>query len=162
MRFLLVILTLTALVSCGKNGGGSSSRSPQAQQCEVDGRSVSCDSIYDGLGVDLLDSQIDVPATVSSSDIAFNESRTTETQGRRIECTTSVMKGDVYHYSISGDTLFLDTPAGNLQMKKVHGDGGVVGTWKWTGIVDGATYQTKLLTVLKGMNRVIMKTVCER
>lgn len=161
MRFLLVILTLTALVSCGKNGGGSSS-APQAQQCEVDGQSVSCDSIYDGLGVDILDSQIDIPATVTSSDISFNESRTTRTEGRRIECVTSVTKGDVFHYSLSGDVLYLDTPAGNIQMKKVHGEGGVVGTWKWSGIVDGATYQTKLMTVLKGMNRVIMKTICER
>ncbi len=161
MRFLLVILTLTALISCGKNSESSSS-APQAQQCEVDGHSVSCDSIYDGLGVDILDSQIDAPATVTASDISFNESRTTRTEGRRIECTTTVTKGDVYHYSVNGDVLSLDTPAGNIQMKKVHGEGGVVGTWKWSGIVDGATYETKLMTVLKGMNRVIMKTICER
>lgn len=162
MRFLLMILVLSVVVSCGKSGGGSGSSTPEAQQCEVNGVVVSCDSIYDGLGVDILDAMIDAPATVTSSTITFNQARSVKAQGRRIDCAASVNMGDVYRYTVNGETLYLDTPAGNITMKRVHGEGGVVGTWKWTGIVDGATFQTKLMTVMKSMNRVIMKTTCER
>jgi hypothetical protein len=163
MRFLLTVFILSALVACGKNGGGGSASSvPQRDQCQVDGHVVSCDSIYDGLGVDILDAQVDVPATVSDSAITFNQARTSDQQGRRIGCKVSVNAGDVYRYTVNGNILYLDTPTGNMQMKLVHGEGGVVGTWKWTGIVDGATFQTRVLTVLKARNRVIMKTTCER
>lgn len=163
MRFLLSILLLTAVVACGKNGGsGSGSAQGESNQCEVDGRVVSCDSIYDGLGVDILDAMIDVPASVDGSSITFNQARAVKTEGRRINCAASVSAGEVYRYSVHGDSLTLDTPAGNVTMKRVHGEGGVVGTWKWSGIVDGATYQTRLMTVVKSMNRVIMKTTCER
>jgi hypothetical protein len=163
MRFLLMIVLLSAVVACGKGGsGGSGSSNPELQQCEVGGRVVSCDSIYDGLGVDILDALIDIPATVSSSAITFNQARSAKTEGRRINCAASVNSGDVYRYTVNGNSLYLDTPTGNVTMKRVHGEGGIVGTWKWSGIVDGATFQTKLLTVVKSMNRVIMKTTCER
>ncbi len=163
MRFLLTVFILSTLIACGKDGGGSkSSVLPEAQQCEVNGVVVSCDSIYDGLGVDILDAHIDVPATVSSSDITFNENRSIRAQGRRIECSLAVNKGDIYRYTVNGNVLYLDTPKGNIQMKRVNGGSGVVGSWKWSGIVDGATYQTRLMTVLRTMNRVIMKTTCER
>lgn len=161
MRFLLSILLLTAVVACGKNGG-SGSASPEAQQCEINGEAVSCDSVYDGLGVDILDAMIDVPATVSSSAITFNQARAVKTAGRRINCEASVAAGEVYYYSVNGETLTLDIGSRNITMKRVHGEGGLAGTWKWSGIVDGATYQTKLMTVVKSMNRVIMKTTCER
>ena len=165
MRFLLMILLLTAVVSCGKNGGGGSGASvlPEAQQCEVNGEVVSCDSIYDGLGVDILDASIDVTANVSDSAITFTQARTVKSQGRRIDCSVSVNAGDVYRFSVNGDVLYLDTPTGNITMKRVHHNGGgIAGTWKWSGIVDGATFQTRLMTVTKTLNRVIMKTNCER
>lgn len=162
MRFLLVVLFSTALISCGKNGGGSSSSGPQAQKCEIDGRSVSCDSIYDGLGVDILDASIDVPATITSSTMTFPQARSAKSDGRRISCGVSVNAGDVYRYSVNGDTLYLDTPAMNLTMTRVSGSDGVVGTWKWSGIVDGATLQHRLLTVVKNLSHVVMKTTCER
>lgn len=164
MRFLLIFLLLTAVVSCGKkSGGGSASADPEAQQCEVNGVVVSCDSIYDGLGVDILDAAIDVTANVSASAITFTQARSVKSQGRRIDCSISVNSGDVYHYTVSGDSLYIDMPTGNITMKRVHHNGGgVAGTWKWSGIVDGATYQTRLMTVTKSLNRVIMKTTCER
>ncbi len=162
MRFLLMIVLLSAVVACGKNGGSGSGSSPESQQCEINGEVVSCDSVYDGLGVDILDAMIDVPATVTASTITFNQARAVKTEGRRINCAASVNSGDVYRYTVNGNALYLDTPAGNISMKRVHGEGGVIGTWKWSGIVDGATYQTKLMTVVKSMNRVIMKTTCER
>lgn len=165
MRFLLSILLLTAVVSCGKNGGSGSGSGagsdPELQQCEVNGETVSCDSIYDGLGVDILDASIDVPATISSTAITFTQSRSVNSQGRRINCSLSVNSGDVYRYTVNGDELLLDTPNGNIEMKRVYGSG-VVGKWRWRGIVDGATFQTRILTVTKNMNRVFMKTTCER
>lgn len=160
MRFLLTIILLSAVVACGKGGsGGSGSSDPDAQQCEVNGVVVSCDSIYDGLGVDVLNAKIDVPATIDSTSITFTQSRNVKSEGRRISCTASVNAGDVYRYSINGSTLYLDTPSGNIRMTRVHGSG-IMGMWRSTGIVDGATFQEKLLTVAK--NRVILQTNCER
>ncbi len=163
MRFLLSILLLTAVVSCGKSGGGGSASSePEAHQCEVNGEVVSCDQIYDGLGVDILDAAIDVSATVSPSAITFTQARAVKSQGRRIECSVAVNSGDVYNYTVNGNSLYLDMPAGNITMTRVSGSGGIAGTWKWKGVVDGATFQTRLMTVTKSLNRVIMKTICER
>lgn len=163
MRFLLIVLFSVAVVSCGKSGGGSSGNRLQAQKCEVDGQAVSCDSIYDGLGVDILDASVDAPATVTNSSITFSQARSGKSDGRRISCSVSVAAGDVYRYSVNGDTLYLDTPTRNMTMKRVHGDGdGIVGTWKWSGIVDGATLETRLMTVVKNMSHVILKTSCER
>lgn len=160
MRFLFTILLLSAVVACGKGGsGGSGSANPEAQQCEINGEVVSCDSIYDGLGVDVLNAKIDVPATIDSSSITFSQARSVKSDGRRISCAVAVNAGDVYRYTISGDSLYLDTPAGNMTMKRVHGSG-IMGMWRWTGYVDGATYQERLLTVSK--NRIILQRNCER
>lgn len=161
MRFLSLILLTFAVVSCGKGGsGGSGSAIPEGMQCEVDGQAVSCDSIYDGLGVDILTAKIEAPASVGDSAISFTQSRSDVKEGRRINCGISVNAGDVYRYSVSGDTLYLDTPTANMQMKRVYGSG-IVGKWKWSGIVDGATFKTFILTVTKSQ-KVFLQTTCER
>lgn len=160
MRFLISILLLTAVVSCGKSGGGgSSSANPEAQQCEINGEVVSCDSIYDGLGVDVLNAKVDAPATIDGSSITFTQSLTNKAQGRRIACSVSIGSGNVYRYTISGNTLYLDTPEGNVTMNRVHGSG-IMGMWRSTRYVDGATFEEKLLTVKK--NSVVIQKNCER
>lgn len=160
MRFLLPILLLTAVVSCGKNsGGGSTSLTPEGEQCEINGEVVSCDSIYDGLGVDVLNAKVDASAVIDGSSIAFTQSLNQKTQGRRIACSVSVGTGSVYHYTISGTTLYLDTPEGNMTMNRVHGTG-IMGMWRSTRYVDGATFEERLMTVKK--NSVVIQKNCER
>lgn len=160
MRFFLPILLLTVVVSCGKNGGrGSASSGPDAQQCEINGEVVSCDSIYDGLGVDVLNAKVDAPATIDGSSITFTQSLNHKTQGRRIVCSVAIGSGSVFHYSISGTTLYLDTPDGNITMNRVHGSG-IMGMWRSTSYVDGATFEERLMTVKK--NSVMIQKNCER
>ncbi len=160
MRFLLVLLALTALVACGKNGGGGSSKEvSEAQQCEVNGEVVSCDSIYDGLGVDVLNAKVDAPATIDSSSITFTQSLTNKAQGRRIACSVAVTSGTVYRFTINDNTLYLDTPEGNITMTRVHGSG-IMGMWRSTRYVDGATYEERMMTVKK--NSVLIQKNCER
>lgn len=161
MRFLLPILLLSVVVACGKNGGsGTGSAQGESSPCRIDGEVVSCDSIYDGLGVDVLNAKISVAATVDGSRITFTEAGAQTAAGRRVSCSVSVRAGDSYPYSVSGNTLRLDTPEGNIDMKRVHGSG-VMGMWRWTGTgADGASFQEKLLTVTK--SRVILQKNCER
>lgn len=159
MRFLFMFLALTAVVACGKNGGGSSNEISEAQQCEINGEVVSCDSIYDGLGVDVLNAKIDAPATIDSSSITFTKALSNNAQGRRIACSVSVASGTVYRYTVNGDSLYLDTPEGNFTMKRVHGSG-IMGMWRTTDYVDGATYEERMITVKK--NSVLIQKNCER
>lgn len=160
MRFLLSILLLTAVVSCGKSGGGGSASSdPEAQQCEINGEVVSCDSIYDGLGVDVLNAKVDAAATIDGSSITFTQALSNKAQGRRIACSVSVASGTVYRYTISGSTLYLDTPEGNITMNRVSGSG-IMGMWRSTRYVDGATFEERLLTVKK--SSVLIQKNCER
>ncbi len=158
MRFLFISLALTLLVACGKNGGGPKEMAA-AQECEVNGEGVSCDSIYDGLGVDVLNAKVDVPATIDGSSISFTQALGHKAQGRRIACSVSVGENTVYHYTISGDTLYLDTPDGNLTMNRVHGSG-IMGMWRSTNYVDGTTFEERLMTVKK--NSVVIQKNCER
>lgn len=159
MRLFLAIMILTVLVSCGKD---DSVKNPQNENRRATTETTTADSIYDGLGVDILETTIDIPAIVSSDEITFTEDKSMKSEGRRINCSSSVNKGEIYRYSIKGNTLYLSTSAGNIDMKRVQGEGGIAGTWTWAGITYGKTYQTRLLTVIKSMNRVIMKTICER
>jgi hypothetical protein len=159
MRLFLAILVLTVLVSCGKD---DSAKSPQNENGRGATETRSADAIYDGLGVDILETTIDIPAIVSSDEITFIETKSMRSEGRRINCSSSVNKGDSYRYSIKGNTLYLSTPVGNMDMKRVQDADGIAGTWKWMGLVEGTTLETRLLTVTKKMNRVILKNICER
>lgn len=163
MKFasLLVILLLSA--SCGKDGASSSSSTSRgAGQCNLNGRSVACESIRgaDGLGIDLLESMIDVPVQVTSSEIMFQEEKVALTQGRRIECRTAVKKGEVYRYTLRGDALLVSTETGSYEMERTNSGDGLIGTWKWNGYIDEGTHVIRQLSFL-GNSRVIIRTSCE-
>lgn len=162
MKFasLLVILLLSA--SCGKEGTSSSPSSRAAGRCDLNGRSVACESIRgaDGLGIDLLESMIDVPVQVTSSEIMFQEEKVALTQGRRIECRTAVKKGEVYRYTLRGDALHVSTESGSFEMERTNSGDGLIGTWKWNGYVDEGTHVIRQLSFL-GNSRVIIRTSCE-
>jgi hypothetical protein len=154
MKVLVLLSMLVLAVSCGNDGGGSGSGLQQRQE--------SPDLIYDGLGVDLLDVMVDVPASVSDSEITFLDSKSQTLKGRRITCALGVNKDEVYYYRVTGDSLFLQTGAGPMEMTRTSGGPGIVGTWKWKGTVQDLTYKVRTMTVFRGMNRVIIRASCER
>jgi hypothetical protein len=162
MKFasLLVIMLLAA--SCGKESSSGSASSKQAGRCDLNGRSVACESIRgaDGLGIDLLESMIDVPVQVSNSEIVFQEDKDAVSQGRRIECRTTVKNGEIYRYTLRGNALHLSTDTGTYEMERLNSGDGLLGTWKWNGYVDEGTHVIRQLSFL-GNSRVIIRTSCE-
>ncbi|WPU67137.1 hypothetical protein [Peredibacter starrii] len=165
MKFasLLVLLALTA--ACGKEGGGSGRSSVAAGQpgvCNLNGRSVACESIRgaDGLGIDLLETMVDAPIQVTDSEIQFLGDKESLTQGRRIECRTNVKSGETYRYTLRGQRLLIDTESGSYEMTRLNSGEGLIGTWVWKGYVDGGTHIIRQFSFL-GNDRVIIRTNCE-
>jgi hypothetical protein len=158
---LLTILILAA--ACGKDGGGSSaSSSAKNGSCSLDGRAVACESIQgaDGLGVDLLDSMVDVPVKIADSDITFLADKTATSQGRRISCKTSVKNGEVYRFALRGSKLLVMTATGSFEMDRLTDGSALLGTWSWKGYEEGGTHVIKTMSFLSD-TRVILKTNCE-
>lgn len=160
MRIFFILLTVTALVSCGKDGGGSGSGNKKdvAQEQEFS------EGINDGLGWDGLEAVVQSPVMVTSSDITFRSSKASSVRGSRIECSLSITAGESYQYSVSGDTLFLQTPNGNYEYARINPGTGsdISGTWKWFGQVDDYTLIHKTLFVSNNKQTAILRTNCER
>ncbi len=156
---LLAILILSA--SCGKDGGGSSSAKDKSI-CSLNGRSVQCESIRgaDGLGIDLLESMIDVPVKIQDSDMTFLADKAATSTGRRITCKTAVKNGEVYRIALRGSKLLVMTGEGSFEMERLNDGAGISGAWAWKGYVDEGTHLIRQMTILNN-NRVIMRTNCE-
>lgn len=157
---LFVILILSA--SCGKDGGGSSSSQKGRGVCDLNGRAVQCETIRgaDGLGIDLLESMIDVPVKLQDSDMTFLAEKTATSTGRRITCKTSVKNGEVYRIALRGDRLLVMTGEGTFEMERLNDGAGINGAWAWKGYIDEGTHLIRQMTILNS-NRVIMRTNCE-
>lgn len=163
MKLVSLLAIIILSVSCGKDGGGSSgSSSKQHGLCELNGRSVQCEQINgaDGLGVDLLETMIDVPVTIDGSEIKFSQDKTATSQGRRINCQTSVKNGETYRFAQRGSSLLVMTASGSYEMQKLSDGAGLLGTWVWRGYVDSGTHIIKQMSFLSN-SRVILRTSCE-
>lgn len=161
MKLVSLLAILILSVSCGKDGGGSSSSSKRGI-CELNGRAVQCEQINgaDGLGVDLLETMVDVPVVIDGSEIRFTQDKTATSQGRRISCQTSVKNGEVYRFALRGDRLLIMTASGSYEMDKLSDGEGLIGTWKWKGYVDQGTHLIRQMSFLSN-SRVILRTSCE-
>lgn len=167
MRLLPLLFILSFVIACGKDSSDSisreSSRQNQDETCQLNGVEVECKTLRgaDGLGVDLLDTVIDVPVEMNESEIRFLQSKSSFAEGRRISCKSQVNSGDVYRYSLNGSTLRLETEDGNYTMKRLNNeDKGILGTWSWKGYVNEGTHMIKTISFI-GTDRVIIKTHCE-
>lgn len=153
MRYLSLLFILLMVVSCGKD---SSSSGPAKQQEEMR------DTVdtTDGLGVDLLDTSIDVSAKVTDSQITFLESKSSVAQGRRIDCKSGVNAGEVYQIALNGDQLSVQTAEGTYNMSRLNeGNSGLTGSFSWKGYSPEGEHMIKIISFLG--NRVILKTHCE-
>ena len=154
MKILSLMLILGLMVSCGNDSsGGGSSKTRQAQEESSDNITA------DGLGIDLLDTTVDVPAKVSAQEITFLETESSVEEGRRISCKTSVTSGEAYPYSLSGNSLSLKTPEGTFSMERLTDGNDIIGSWSWKGMKNGHS-MIKILSVVSE-DRVILKTHCE-
>lgn len=159
MRLVTFLSLLMFLASCGQDGGGSSST--KSGGCNLNGRAVACESIRgaDGLGIDLLESMIEVPVQISDSVITFMADKAATSEGRRISCPTSVRSGETYRYSLRDGGLFVATENGSYQMKRTSSGEGLVGSWTWKGYIDQGTHVIRHMTILS--SKVILRTSCE-
>lgn len=164
MKLVSLLAIIILSVSCGKDGGsgGSGNSSSKTGLCELNGRAIQCEAIQgaDGLGVDLLETMIDVPVVVEGSEIRFTQDKTATSQGRRISCKTSVKSGEIYRYALRGSRLLIMTASGSYEMDRLSDGEGLSGTWMWKGYVDNGTHLIKQMTFLSN-NRVILRTSCE-
>ncbi len=163
MKLVSLLAIIILSVSCGKDGGGSSGGSSKSGNlCELNGRSVQCEQIQgaDGQGVDLLETMIDVPVVIDGSEIRFTQDKTATSQGRRINCQTSVKSGEIYRYALRGDRLLIMTSSGSYEMEKLSDGEGLVGTWMWKAYVDSGTHLIRQMSFLSN-SRVILRTSCE-
>lgn len=166
MRLVSLFAIMILAASCGQNGGGGSSSSSSNGgngSCNLNGRNVACESIRgaDGLGVDLLESMVEVPVQVSASDITFMADKTATAEGRRITCPTSVKSGETYRYSLRGDSeLYVSASTGNYVYSRISSGNGLIGTWAWKGYKDQGTHLIKTMTFLSN-TKMIMRTSCE-
>lgn len=163
MKLVSLIVVLAFTAACGKNvGGGSSSGNKSSDSCSLDGRAVACESIQgsDGLGIDLLDAMIDVPAKIQDSEITFLSDKSAAQTGRRINCRVGVKNGETYRFALRGDSLLLMTGEGSYEMQRLSSGDGLSGSWSWKGYIDQGTHVLKTMTII-GSSRVIMRTNCE-
>lgn len=166
MKLVFLFLILAFAAACGNSGGGSSGDTSSTKgddgMCSLNGRAVACQSIEgsDGLGIDLLDSMVDVPVKIQDSEITFLADKADAKSGRRINCRVAVKNGETYRYALRGDRLMLMTAEGSYEMERLSSGDGLAGSWSWKGYIDQGTHILKTLTVI-GSNRIIMRTSCE-
>lgn len=159
MKVVLFLISLSLLVSCGKD---SSVSSKDSTGCNLNGRSVACENIQgaDGQGIDLLESMVDASIEVTDSSITFLSERTSLVEGRRISCSTAVEQGETYSYSVNGDTLTITARDKKLEFKRLNASEGLIGAWAWRGYEGEGAYIIRQMTFLS-KNRAILRTVCE-
>lgn len=177
MRLTGLLFILLLVAACGQNG--SRTDAPQRQtdsgwgewdsqgtgKCQMsDGTQVGCETLRgaDGLGVDLLDTMVDVPIEVNNAEIIFGASKVSFKDGRRIDCKTEVRSGEVYSYSLNGSNLHIRTEDGvSINMKRLNETGsGLIGAWAWRGYAADGSHTIKQLTIVNE-NRAILQTHCE-
>lgn len=155
----LLVLSLL-LVACGKSGSSGSTPQAEQAQCMVDGQAVSCDSMNAGASVDLLETMIDVPVTLSEDTLTFLADKNVASQGARITCNTRVRNGETYRLIHNGRSLEVMTSTGSYVMEKNDEGSELTGSWKWEGRIDDGTFVIKTMFLFP--NRAILKTHCER
>lgn len=159
MRLLSLCLLLTFLVSCGKKSSSSQPGSdPTVVQEEEDRTSPVIDG--DGMGTELLDAMVDVPVNVSGSEIKFLKAANSASKGRQIECKVGVKLGEVYQYSLSGNSLTLNTGTTSYNMKRLNDGSGLRGVWVWKGN-DAASGRTERLVTFVNEHRAVLRSNCE-
>lgn len=149
MRIIFLSLALMLAASCGKNGG---SDSPKRQ-------SQTYDLMWDGQGIEIKEAVIDVPASVSDSQIVFTNSKQSVDQGERIKCVVNVNNQETYRLSQQGNRLQVQTDQGqNYTMTRVNGNNGIYGTWASTSKTDTGRIELKMFIA---NTHVIIRKTCE-
>ena len=179
VAFLPLVLSFFPMSSCGKE---SSSQGPKAGPlrsdsidrnsagdsgdgsiCQLNGRDLPCASIdgADGLGIDYLESMIDVPIKIEGSSIHFLMDKEAQSSGRRISCSTSVKAGEFYKFEIKNNQLHLTNSRGRYIMNRLNqASEGLEGAWYWKGYEGAGWHVIRHLTFL-GLDRLLMRTSCE-
>lgn len=159
MRGLTFLVLSFLLVACGKSGSGGGSRQEEQAQCMVNGEAVNCDTINDGASVDLLETMIDVPVSLSEDTLTFLADKKVASQGNRISCDTKVRNGEIYRLIHNGRSLEVMTSNGSYVMEKNDDGDALLGSWRWQGREANGAFIIKTMFLFS--NRAILKTHCE-
>jgi hypothetical protein len=162
MRHIFLLALFILYVSCGQDKVATSSKTPKTGFCDLNGRSVACESIQeaDGQGIDLLESVIEVPIKIENTDLTFLAEKSDISIGRRINCKSSVKNGEVYRFALREDRLLLMTGTGSYEMERLSDGEDINGAWMWKGYVEEGIHIIKSMAIVN--NRLaIMRTTCE-
>lgn len=164
MRLLSLFILLSLLVSCGKDGGSVSTKdnTPDKESCELNGRRIACEAIQgaDGLGIDILESMIDVPISIQETEMMFLSDKVAVSEGRRIDCRVGVKNGEIYRFALRGNRLLLMTAEGSYEMERLNDGSGLNGTWTWKGYQDNGAHVIRQMVIFNN-SRAVMKKNCE-
>ena len=149
MRIIFLSLALMLAASCGKNGGSDTNKK----------QSQTYDLMWDGQGIEIKEAVIDVPASVSDSQIVFTNAKSNIDQGERIKCAVNVNNQETYRLSQQGNRLQVQTDQGkNYTLTRVNGKDGIYGTWSSTTRTDTGRIEFKMFIA---NNHVILRKICE-
>ncbi len=149
MRIIFLSLALMLAASCGKNGGSGGSKK----------QSQTFDLMWDGQGIEIKEAVIDVPASVSNSQIVFTNAKSNIDQGERIKCAVNVNNQETYRLSQQGNSLQVQTEQGqNYTLTRINGNNGIYGTWASTTRTDTGRIEFKMFIA---NTHVIIRKTCE-
>lgn len=125
MKFILMILVMVSLVSCGKTGGSSSSNGPQEEQ-DRDGY-LHTDAHEE---TELLNVTVNEAVSISGGQITFNRPVSVQDTGHRTSCSLSIASGETWQYRETSKGLEFIFPDGSkASLRPVSRTSGITGTW---------------------------------
>ncbi len=168
MRLGFLFVVLLTLSACGNDKKSSKDpvsvlRQEEAVLCDLNGTKVSCESLEgpDGMGIDLLESTVDVSVNLTEYEVVFRETKTQTAQGRRISCKTSVRSGEVYKLIYTGSNLDVINESGEtIRYERLNEGDSILGAWVSRTYVDSGTHIIRQMTFVSH-SHAILKTHCE-
>lgn len=149
-----ILLALLLITACGKNGGSSGSSGKQEQQRGF------VDLAAGEALPDLLNVVLDMPIELATDRITFLKNGSVTDQGPRKNCSLNLKQGEIWHYSVYGNTMTLDMANGQrLNFTKQSSTGAEPqGVW----IARAKSNEMKMIyrfTIFS--NRIILNQDCE-
>lgn len=150
MKTWIVLSLLIVITACGKNGSSSSSGDvPEAEFVDVS---------TTGVQADLLNVTLEVPVKLGVDRIQILRSVSLTDQGSRKTCSFQVNANEEWFYTLTGNSLSVETGSGaEMVFKRLSGNS-IQGIWTWSGPQNGMKI-IRRLSLLD--DRLILNQDCE-
>jgi hypothetical protein len=163
MKIVFMMMFIFVLASCGKDSGGSGSSTPSTESTRGRQTELTRNGYVDTSSrgeTDLLNVTLNAGININGDRITFDRGVQAMDRGSRLSCSFSVQSGEMWTFSITGESLRLTLSSGKiLNMRKLSGpENSILGNWLWQGSEDGMRLFRRL-SILE--NRMIINQDCE-